>query len=208
LQAELQERDRWELAQEEFTRLAIYIGANKAELPSWQRVRGTQHFTPRQFAILRELCTWRDTQAERMARPIFKVMDDKRLVSIAQTPPKTQSDLEDLQLTPRQIHIYGSDILQAVGRGRKVPPLHRPRTDRPDPAVLNRLNVLSGWRKDVGQKIGVESDVILPKSWMHAIAEQDPGTIKELSALMPQSPWRLATFGEEILQIIHGKATP
>ncbi len=205
LQIELQERDRWELAQEEFTRLSISNGVNKPEVPTWQRVKGTQRFTARQLAILQELCFWRDLQAKRMARPVFKVMDDKRLVSITLAAPKSQSDLEALNLTPRQVHIYGADILQAVGHGRKAAPIHRPISNRPEPAVINRLNVLSGWRKVVGQKIGVESDVILPKGWMHAIAEQNPKSIQELSMLMPQSPWRLATFGEEILNTIQGK---
>ncbi len=205
LQTELQERGRWELAQEEFTRLSISNGINKSEIPAWQRIKGTQHFTARQLAVLQELCLWRDVQAKRMGRPVFKVMDDKRLVSIALAAPKTQSDLEALNLTPRQIHIYGSEILQAVGHGRKAAPIHRPLSTRPDPAVLNRLNVLSAWRKVVGQKMSVESDVVLPKGWMHAIAEKNPKTIQELSLLMPQSPWRLSAFGKQILNTIHGK---
>ena len=42
LQAELQQRGRWELACEEFTRLAAGTGNTKADLPAWQRVKGTQ----------------------------------------------------------------------------------------------------------------------------------------------------------------------
>ena len=125
-------------------------------------------------------------------------MDDKRLVSIAVAAPKNESDLEALNLTARQIHIFGSDILKAVARGRKAAPLHRPLVDRPNPHLLNRLNALSGWRKSAAQKMKVESDVILPKPWMHAIAEQNPQSLAELSALMPQSPWRVENFGAEI----------
>jgi ribonuclease D len=205
LQTELKERGRWELALEEFARLAICNGVNKPEVSAWQRVKGTQHFTGRQLAILQELCLWRDAQAERMGRPVFKVMDDKRLVAITLASPKNQPDLEALNLTPRQIYMYGDEILRAVGRGRKADLVQRPHSDRPDPAVLNRLNVLSNWRKAVGQKIGVESDVILPKGWMHTIAERNPRTMQELSTLMPLSPWRLATFGAEILETLNGK---
>jgi ribonuclease D len=206
LQAELQEKGRWELAIEEFGRLSVVNGSSKAGVPSWQRVKGTQHFTRRQLAILQELCLWRDAQAERMHRPVFKVMDDKRLVAITMAAPKTHADLEALALTSRQIFIFGNDILQAVIRGKKADPLFRPLSDHPDSAVLNRLNLLSGWRKEVGQKMNVESDVILPKGWMHAIADQNPATLQELSILMPQSPWRMATFGKEILSILHGKS--
>jgi ribonuclease D len=208
LQTELQERGRWELAHEEFCRLAMGNGIVKPEVPSWQRVKGTQHFTKRQLATLQELCLWRDTQAEKMGRPVFKVIDDKRLVSIALVAPKTQADLETLALTPRQVYIFGDDILQAVVRGRKADPPYRPLSDRLDLAVLNRLNVLSAWRKSVAQKMDVESDVVLPKGWMYLIAEQNPETMDDLSSLMPQAPWRLATFGEEILKTLHGKRNP
>jgi ribonuclease D len=205
LQAELQQRGRWELACEEFTRLATGNGSTRADLPAWQRVKGTRNLTRQQLAILQELCTWRGAQAEHMGRPVFKVMDDKRLVSIALAAPKSETDLENLDLTARQIYVFGVDILKAVGRGRKAAPVHRPLLDRPDPNILNRLNTLSGWRKGAAQKMEVESDVVLPKPWMHAIAEQNPQSLEELSALMPKSPWRLKAFGEQILKVLREK---
>ena len=75
----------------------------------------------------------------------------------------------------------------------------------PTRICLNRLNALSGWRKSAAQKMEVESDVVLPKPWMHAIAEQNPQSLEELSALMPQSPWRLENFGAQILKALHEK---
>jgi ribonuclease D len=205
LQAELQQRGRWELACEEFTRLAAGNGTTKTDLPAWQRVKGTRNLNRQQLAILQELCTWRGAQADHMGRPVFKVMDDKRLVSIVLAAPRSEADLETLHLTTRQIYTFGSDILKAVRRGRKADPIHRPLSDRPDPIMLNRLNALSGWRKSAAQKMEVESDVVLPKPWMHAIAEQNPQNLGELSALMPQSPWRLEAFGVQILKALHEK---
>ena len=202
LQVELRERGRWELAYEEFARLAMGNGNVKAEVPAWQRVKGTQKFNKRQLAILQELCIWRAARAEGMGRPVFKVIDDKRLVSLALAAPKTLADLETLNLTTRQIYIFGNDILQAVGRGRKADPINRPHSIHPTQAFVDRLNALSEWRKSAAQRIGVESDVVLPKSWMHAIAEQNPKTMEELTALMPQSPWRLETFGADILLLL------
>jgi len=205
LQVELQQRGRWELACEEFARLAAGNGNTRADLPAWQRVKGTRNLSRQQLAILLELCGWRGAQAEHMGRPVFKVMDDKRLVSIALSAPKNETDLVALNLTARQIYVFGSDILKAVGRGRQAAPVHRPLYDRPDPLKLNRLNTLSGWRKSAAQKMEVESDVVLPKPWMHAIAEQNPQSLDELSALMPQSPWRMEAFGAQILKVLHEK---
>jgi len=207
LQTELQGRGRWELAQEEFVRLAQGNGNGKAEIQAWQRVKGAQKFSDRQLTILQELCAWREKQAKRMDRPPFKVIDDRRLVAVTQTLPETQDDLAAIGLTARQINIYGYEILQAVRRGKQTPMVSRPRTLRPNQAFLDRLNVLSEWRKTTGLKIGVESDIILPKNWMHLIAERNPKNLDDLAALMPHAPWRLEQFGEEILKALTTKYT-
>jgi ribonuclease D len=207
LQTELQIRGRWELAQEEFIRIAHGNGNEKTEIPAWQRVKGTQKFSQQQLAILHELCIWRETQARRMNRPPFKVIDNKRLVTITETLPVTEDDLSALGLTALQLHLYGKEILQAVGRGKLTPLISRPRRARPNQAFLERLNILSEWRKTTGLKIGVESDIILPKNWMHNIAEKNPKNLNDLAAFMPHAPWRLEKFGDEILKLLSTKYT-
>jgi ribonuclease D len=207
LENELKARGRWQLAQEEFIRLSRGNGGGngKAEISAWQRVKGAQKFSDRQLTILDQLCSWRENQARQMDRPPFKVIDDKRLVAITQTLPGTLKDLAALGMTTRQIHLFGNEILQAVKRGKLTPMVSRPRSLRPNQAFLDRLNVLSEWRKKTGVKIGVESDIILPKNWMHTIAEKNPKNINELTVLMPDSPWRLSQFGEDILKVITTK---
>jgi len=205
LLTELKTRGRWELAQEEFVRLANWNGNGKADLPAWQRVKGAQKFNDRQLTILQELCIWREKQAKGMNRPPFKVIDNKRLIAIAQTLPETPDDLITDGLTARQTHMYGDEILKAVLRGKRTPLVSRPRTSRPNQAYVDRLNVLSEWRKSTGLKTGVESDIILPKNWMHLIAENNPKNMNELAALMPYAPWRLKQFGGDILKVLSMK---
>jgi hypothetical protein len=48
----------------------------------------------------------------------------------------------------------------------------------------------------------VESDVVLPRPFMHAIAEKNPKNIEALAALMPDSPWRLEKYGLKILALL------
>ncbi len=207
LQEELEAMDRWELAQEEFVRLSHGNGQTKAEIPAWQRIGGTQKFSEQQLAILQELCDWREEQAERMNRPIFKVMDDRRLAALAQAAPETLEEMEALELTQRQINTYGRDLIRAISSGRHAKPVVRLRSSRPDEAFLNRLDALSEWRKRTAKGMGVESDIILPKSFMHAIAEKCPRNLEELAALMPHSPWRLGQFGDELLNLLGGLST-
>lgn len=203
LQVKLQERDRWDLAREEFVRLSQGNENDKSKVQSWQRVKGAQIITKRQRAILQELCTWRESQARRMDRPVFKVIDDRRLTAIAQAAPETFDELELQGLTTRQIRLYGNDLLRAIARGGRANPVNLPRPPRPNQAFLDRLDALVKWRKRTAEKMGVESDIILPKPFMHSIAGKNPRDLESLSALMPQSPWRLENFGGEILSVIH-----
>lgn len=204
-QTELEERGRWELACEEFIRLAQGNGNGKAQIPAWQRVKGGQKCSDRQLTILQELCIWRETQARRMNRPLFRVIEDQSLVAIAQAAPKDHAGLSSIGLTTRQIDIYGDQILQAVERGKEMTPISRPHIPRPNQAYLDRLKILSNWRKTAALKFGTESDIVLPKNWMHLIAEKNPKNMSELVLLMPQSPWRLEQFGKGILKILRKK---
>lgn len=204
-QTELEERGRWELACEEFIRLAQGNGNGKAQIPAWQRVKGGQKCSDRQLTILQELCIWRETQARRMNRPLFRVIEDQSLVAIAQAAPKDHAGLSSIGLTTRQIDIYGDQILQAVERGKEMTPISRPHIPRPNQAYLDRLKILSNWRKTAALKFGTESDIVLPKNWMHLIAEKNPKNMSELGLLMPQSPWRLEQFGKGILKILRKK---
>jgi hypothetical protein len=42
---------------------------------------------------------------------------------------------------------------------------------------------------------------------MHTIAETNPKDMNDLAELMPNSPWRLGRYGEEILKILAKKYT-
>ncbi len=206
LKAELETAGRWDLAREEFVRLSQLTGNGRAEAPGgWQRISGKQKFTERQLTILKELCEWRDIQASRMDRPAFKVVDDKRLIAVAEAAPNSLRDLEKF-LTTHQVHRFGTEILSAVSQGRTANLVQRPRPVRPNDAILRRLDLLNQWRKKSAQKHHLESDIILPRGWMHAIAEKNPQTPEELSAIMTDSPWRMEHFGNEILKIIAPKS--
>ena len=66
-----------------------------------------------------------------------------------------------------------------------------------------RFEQLRNWRKEKAKKMNIESDVILPRFLMEAIAKQNPNDLEELAAIMEKSPWRLEKYGEEILNAVH-----
>lgn len=55
------------------------------------------------------------------------------------------------------------------------------------------------------QARGVESDVIISRDAIWAIAEANPRTLDELAALSLLGPWRMQKYGEEIVRLLGKK---
>jgi ribonuclease D len=204
LKADLETCGRWPLAAEDFLRLcSVNLPEidNGAEL-CW-RVSGGHDLTHQQMAVIQELCRYRDHQAQQADLPPFKVFSNDTLVSIAQSCPTSRADLAKIPgLPPRKLDRHAANLLQAVQIGMQAEPIKRQHIPRPEPDYLVRLDALRSWRKKVGENMGVESDVILPRDILDRIAEADPHTLLELSALMDGTPYRFEQYGEQILRTI------
>lgn len=205
--SELVSKDLWELASEEFQRISFSNGQadQGSDIPAWQRINGVNRLSPQQIPVLNELIEWRLVQAKRMNRPVFKVMNNNLLLAIAQSKPNRPEDLQAAGLTIRQTQLFGNEIIAAVKKGLTKSPLNRSYSPRPDQDYLNRIEILRLWRRRTGQKLGFESDLVLPRAFMQLIAEKNPQTIQDLSELMPHSPWRLKHYGQEILNRLRGR---
>ena len=202
LQAELAARGLWQLAQEDFELARQPNGARpKPEQPAWARYRARRELGPRELTVLDALLAWRDQAASMLDRPAFKVMDDERLIEIALAKPATRPELADIGLTSRQMQNWSEAILTAVAAGAKAPLVKGRALPRPNEAYLKRLDRLKDWRKKAAARMDVESDVVLPRQLMLALAEQGPA---ELGSILGVSPWRLQHFGDDIRKVLGG----
>lgn len=207
MQTELERSGRWALAQEDFERLIavnerLSENGNNHGCSNWH-VKGANELSPQQYAVLYELCQYRDRMARNLNRPLFKVMGDKTLLAVAEACPTQMAELQELHgMSSRQIMRHGKGLLQAVQRGLDSRPRHPARSQRPSDVYLARLEALRNWRKHTASMMEVESDVVLPRDLMYALAEQNPLTPAVLSELLKPVPWRLARFGAEILEVM------
>jgi ribonuclease D len=211
---ELAAAGRAQEAQEEFERLeraptaaplpAGGPGDDGASRDAFWRVNGARDLTPPQAAVLRELFHYRERQAEHADRPPFKIMSDRSLLEIARSQPPTLEALEGLPgMTLAQIRRYGAKLLHAVRRGQAARPLRPPRTEREPDTVRERYELLHQWRKRRAQARGVESDVIIPRDALWELARLNPATPEALEKIEHLGPWRRATYGAEILAVLH-----
>lgn len=201
LKTELEEKGLWSLAQEDF-RMACHsnISKPKSESPYWTRFSNRRDLTLQDLTVLNELLILREQLAARLDRPPFKVLEDDRLVEIAKTKPAAATELE-VELTSRQIQNWGTLILEAIQRGAESPLVKRIPLERPNEAYVKRLEKLKNWRKKVAVEMDVESDVVLPRSLMIALAERGS---QELEQVMECSPWRREHFGAQIVTVLGG----
>src|SRR5574340_461429 len=207
LEAELRGAGLLEMAQEDFRMACNHahpVAARDDESPAWARMRVRRDLKPQELTILKELSDWREERAARLDRPPFKVMDDDRLISLARLQASDAESLQAAGLTERQIQQWGNELISAVQRGQGNPIIRPVRQPPPSGEYLKRLDVLKEWRKKVAAGMQVESDVVLPRPLLLALAE---GGVGQLHAVMSISPWRLRHFGEEISTILDPSAT-
>jgi len=118
--------------------------------------------------------------------------------------PQSIEELQNLELlNSRQMKQDGEAILAAIKKGLASPPIRPNRSPRPSEQFLSRLDSLRKWRKATGEKMGVSSDIILPRDLLFEIAELNPTGEPELRKIMNKVPWRMEQFGEQIIKKIH-----
>lgn len=204
LAKELAERGLTALAKEDFLRVCETPAAPaESRPPMWWDVAGTTELPPQQASLLQALVEFREQQARFANLPPFRVLSNSVLMQIAEANPLTLEDLAEVQgLSYAHFERYGLGIMEALRRGRTRPAPPPPGHSRPNHQMLKRLEMLKRWRKDAGKRLGVESDVILPRDTMHALAQCDVTTPEAIERLMAHLPWRWQTFGKELIQLL------
>ncbi|MFZ0547204.1 MAG: HRDC domain-containing protein [Candidatus Promineifilaceae bacterium] len=172
---------------------------------SFWSINGVYDLNDYQKAILKAINIYRDEEAQRQNRPLFKVFGDKTMLQLAQNVPESVQELEPIHgMTSGQIKRYGQQILRLVRENKNKPAPPRPRrnTNRTPEEVSNRYEHLHSWRKGRARARGVESDVILSRQKLWNLAYANPKTMAELKETAVLAPWQLQTYGPEILDIL------
>ncbi|MBI9043644.1 MAG: ribonuclease D [Anaerolineaceae bacterium] len=204
LYSQLEQKNRLELAHEDFSRLthvSIPAGLNGGT-KCW-KIAGKYDISPQQAAVLQELCEYREEKAKSINLPLFKVLSNQTLLQIALETPQTREALSHIKgMTPRNIRRHAFAILKAVQIGLRAEPLYRPSSTKPGADFLLRLENLRNWRKVTARQIGVESDIVLPRDILEIIARKNPQNQEELSLIMQDIPWRYKQYSHQIIKIL------
>ena len=157
-----------------------------------------------QMAILREVYLWREAVAERRDVPPFKVITNDTMVAIARRAPANRDELAEIRgLSTALLRRYGDALLKLIDEGSRAKLPSPPRRPQPaPPKIMERFSALREWRKMRAEARGVESDVIISKTAMWALATEAPRSLDDLESIPGIGPWRLSAYGSELLAVL------
>lgn len=205
LLAELQAAGRLDEARELFDALtAVQPGVTSFDEEGYWRIASARDFNRRQMAKLRELYLWRDVMAQQANCPPFRIIGDQALTALIEANPRNYNDLFSIRgLPPSLAKRYGRELLNALARGSRALLPERPgHTARPEAIVQARYDALQAWRKMRAARRGVESDVIISKEAMWAMANVPPHALDDLLNVPGLGPWRRSSYGPELLEVV------
>jgi ribonuclease D len=145
------------------------------------RITGWGKLQPRGLAYLREIWGWRDSEAERMNRPPFKVIVNEQILSLA-------IDLyhnKEVELPQRFSLSQQRRLARGVERARKLPESelpHRrtlPRRQKP-PNLDEAVNKLKRKRDAAAKELNLDPTLIATRGLLEAIATDEEAGMAQL----------------------------
>jgi ribonuclease D len=208
LREQLRQRGRLAWAEEEFQRLESvrWTGREPDDTEAYVRLKGAKQLRPRHLAALRELFQWREDEAKRLDRAVFRVMSNEALLAIAKALPRTVSDLARITDLPASLaRRHEADLLAAVVRALEVPEgelptiPRAPRGARPDATFDVRLERLKDARNRVAKELGLDPGVVSGKGTLAMVARLRPKDRAGLATVDGLRRWQIEVLGDAML---------
>lgn len=202
------DRRRW-LTEEMALWLADLDDARNRE--RWRRVSGSGNLPARTLAIIRELWTWREADAERRDWPSRRVLRDDLIIEIAKrrvTDPKQILAVRGLERS----HLFkaADELAACVERALAIPDDQLPRSQRQDstPQLTMLGQFLSSALNSICRDVQVATslvgnptdvrDLIWHRLRKHAPADETPRLTQG---------WRAEVIGKALDDLLAGRTT-
>ncbi|MGK2857585.1 MAG: ribonuclease D [Thermoanaerobaculia bacterium] len=211
LEAELREKERWEWAMEEFSRLEqIRHNESEPDPEAFRKLKNIGRFSRRQLAALARLHAWRDLAARSADRPPFKIVGNESLVAIAEALPQAVRELRQIRgMTAGQAGRYGQGILEAVAAAlalaeEDLPEIVAKKQWNRDKTLEQRVDRLRAVRDEIAKSLGIDPGVLAPRHVLTAIATERPAEASALAAIPAMRRWQIEVAGENLVAAIQG----
>lgn len=209
LEAGLRAKGRWEWAVEEFSLLTeIPFQGKEDDPPGFLRIKGAKALKPKELAILKELYEWRNAVAAKIDRAPFMVLGNEVLINLAKEPVDSLPKLAALKgVGSTVVEKHGTEILQAVERGVRMPKELWPKVEKPkrrprDPQLDERVKRLKAVRDALAKQYELRPGIVAANHLLMDVALAKPATVEELSSIPDMRRYQAREFGPGLLEVI------
>ena len=208
LTTELKDKGRFSWVHEECEILSKVRPNTNGTDPLFFNFKGAGKLDPRSLAILEALLQNRREIARKKDRPLFRIIGSHSLLDLAESKPTDKKQLEKSgALSPKQIDMYGRQLLAVINSATETPKKDLPeyprrKAPRVPAAAAERVKSLRWWRDSQAQKLAMEPSLILTKSLISTLAVQKPLTVSDLPRIKEIKKWQIREFGKEILEVL------
>jgi ribonuclease D len=210
LKDQLERKERWDWASEEFARLEGTRWAPEEPGQAFLRIKGARDLTRRELAVLGEVARWRDATAHALDRATFRVVANEVLLDISRLQPRTADALAKIKGMPRgMVERASHDVLAAVERGLAVPEAQLPRFPKSarwdkDPEFDDKVGRLKAVRDDAARRLDLDPGVLGSRERLEAVARLVPRSIEELAVIPDLRRWQIGEMGAQFVKALSG----
>ncbi|MDG1273592.1 MAG: ribonuclease D [Alphaproteobacteria bacterium] len=203
LSSQLEKSGRTKWLEEEFKTVLNPETYNTPLDKSWKRLK-VKNGQPRFLILIRELCAFREREAQNRNVPRNRIIRDDILLDIAARSPKSPHDLAKVRNLTKQFSQgkLGESILRVVETANKIPVCEAPPLEKVNnfqhqkSALVDLLKVLL---KLKSEDFNVAQKLIANSTDLEAIANNNDANVLALTG------WRKDIFGDDALLLKTGK---
>lgn len=177
---------------------------------AWREVKLAWKLAPRQLAVLRELCAWREEQARLRNQPRSRILREQTLWPLARFQPQDKVALARIEeMHPRTVRQDGDTLLALIAHAAALPPEQWPPA-LPEPLPRDVTPLLKQLR-EVGQREaerqGMAPELMLRKKILEALLKSGypDGPYRLPDSLQG---WRRELMGQALLDSLNPAETP
>lgn len=210
LKDQLERKERWSWAHEEFERLEGTRWSPEEPGQAFLRVKGARDLTRRELAVMREVTQWRDAAAHALDRSTFRVVANDVLLEISHLAPTTVDELGKIKGMPRGIlDRAGKEVLDAIARGMAVSDADLPRFPKStrwdkDPEFDDKVGRLKAVRDAAAARLELDPGVLGSRERLEAVARRVPRALDELADIPGLRQWQIAEMGAGFVKALSG----
>jgi ribonuclease D len=195
-------------AKEEFEIQSRVRYENNHALPLFRKFKGAGKMDNRSLAVLENLLQVRFSIAQKKDQPLFKIMSNSSLMTMAYEKPVTINQMMGLRaISPKQADMYGKLCLEAIVDAVKLdhtalPSYPKTRRPRKDAKVQERIERLKKMREKLSSSMGIEPGFLLNNAVIGSIAFKMPATLEDLLEIEHIRNWQVTAIGSDILSTL------